>query len=54
MTSGLSENFLFDISSYGSTFNTYGVYSRHLTFVFNTYAMMQMFNYFNCRKIGAK
>lgn len=27
------------------------VYSRHFTFVFNTFVMMQVFNFVNCRKL---
>lgn len=26
-------------------------YSRHMTFIFNTFVMMQIFNFLNCRKI---
>jgi Ca2+ transporting ATPase len=36
---------------YEAVFNVTGVYSRHITFVFNTFVMMQIFNFFNSRKI---
>lgn len=54
VASGLYKNNLVPTYSYEQTFNTYGIHSRHLTIVFNTYALMQIFNYFNCRKIGTK
>jgi Ca2+ transporting ATPase len=54
VASGLYRNLLLPINSYEKTFLTYGIYSRHLTIIFNTYALMQIFNYFNCRKIGLK
>ena len=28
-----------------------GIVSRHLTFIFNTFVFLQMFNFFNCRKL---
>ncbi len=36
---------------YEPTFHKYGVYSRHFTFIFNSFVMLQAFNFFNCRKI---
>jgi Ca2+ transporting ATPase len=36
---------------YETVFIATGVYSRHITFVFNTFVMMQIFNFFNSRKI---
>jgi hypothetical protein len=54
VVSGLIENFMLSVPSYSASFDSYGVYSRHLTIVFNTFALMQMFNYFNCRKIRSR
>jgi hypothetical protein len=31
--------------------SNYGIFSRHFTILFNLFALMQIFNYFNCRKI---
>lgn len=36
---------------YITIFDATGVYSRHFTFIFNTFVMMQVFNFLNCRKI---
>jgi Ca2+ transporting ATPase len=36
---------------YQSIYNATHIYSRHITFVFNTFVMMQIFNFFNSRKI---
>lgn len=27
---------------------------KHMTYIFNTFVFLQIFNYFNCRKIGAR
>lgn len=39
---------------YSKTINKYGIYSRHMTFVFNLFVLMQFINYFNCRNLGQK
>ena len=36
---------------YFSVFDEHRIYSRHLTFVFNTFVMMQIFDFFNARKL---
>lgn len=36
---------------YETAFNAEGIYSRHFTFIFNAFVMMQIFNFINCRKI---
>ena len=36
---------------YKPIFDATGVYSRHFTFIFNTFVMMQIFNFINSRKI---
>lgn len=36
---------------YQSVYDQTGVYSRHFTFIFNTFVMMQLFNFIACRKI---
>ena len=51
MASGLFHP-LFGGTSYSASFNRYHVYSRHLTFVYNVFVFMQVFNFFNCRKIN--
>ena len=51
MVSGL-KNPIFGGPSYSNSFNKYHVYSRQLTFVFNVFVFMQIFNFFNCRKIN--
>lgn len=38
--------------SYEPHFLKYHVYSRHLTFVFNVFVFLQIFNFFSCRKIN--
>jgi Ca2+ transporting ATPase len=50
MTSGLYYP-LSGTYSYEPYFKKYQVYSRHFTFIFNAFVMMQVFNFFNCRKI---
>ena len=37
---------------YESIFNGTGVFSRHFTFIFSTFVMLQVFNFINCRKIS--
>ena len=51
MVTGL-EHPLWGGNSYQPTYEKYHVYSRHLTFVFNLFVLMQVFNFFNCRKIN--
>lgn len=36
---------------YKTIFDDTGVYSRHFTFIFNTFVMMTMFNFINSRKL---
>lgn len=36
---------------YEAVFRATETYSRHMTFVFNAFVMMQVFNFVNCRKI---
>ena len=36
---------------YQSIYDTTSVYSRHFTFIFNVFVMMQVFNFVNSRKI---
>ncbi len=36
---------------YEPIYDEYKVYSRHFTFIFNTFVMMQIFNFLNCRKL---
>lgn len=54
VANGLSSNPLLNTPSYTSTYKTYDVHSRHLTVVFNIYALMQIFNFLNCRKTKDK
>jgi Ca2+ transporting ATPase len=39
-------------NDYIDVWTTYHVYSRHFTIVFNTFVMMQMFNFLNSRKLN--
>lgn len=39
------------VPQYKSVLELYRVPSRHFTIVFNTFVMMQVFNFFNCRKL---
>lgn len=39
-------------SLYKEHFDKYHVYSRHITFIFNTFVFMQVFNFFCCRRIN--
>lgn len=36
---------------YRDVYEATDVYSRHFTFIFNTFVMMQIFNFLNARKI---
>ena len=36
---------------YKPIYEEYKIYSRHFTFIFNTFVMMQIFNFLNCRKL---
>lgn len=36
---------------YATAFNATNNYSRHFTFIFNTFVMLQVFNFINSRKI---
>lgn len=36
---------------FGYDTKVYGQYSIHATFIFNTFVMLQIFNFLNCRKI---
>lgn len=38
-------------SDYSAVFLETGVYSRHFTFIFNTFVMLQIFNFLNARKL---
>lgn len=39
------------ITDYEPIFLEFGTYSRHFTFIFNTFVMMQVFNFINARKL---
>lgn len=51
VANGLYVNILFDTSSYWYSWMNWQVFSRHITIVYNTFALMQIFNYLNCRKL---
>ncbi len=36
---------------YHAVYQQTEIYSRHFTFIFNAFVMMQIFNFLNCRKI---
>jgi Ca2+ transporting ATPase len=38
-------------ADYQDIYNEFRVFSRHFTFIFNTFVMMQVFNFINCRKL---
>jgi Ca2+ transporting ATPase len=38
-------------ADYKTVYDATGIYSRHFTFIFNTFVMLQIFNFINCRKI---
>lgn len=52
MTNGMFYN-LIDTNDvdYSDFYHKYHVYSRHFTFIFTTFVLMQFFNFFNCRRI---
>lgn len=37
---------------YARVIRDYGIHSRHMTFIFNLFVIMQFVNYFNCRNLG--
>lgn len=37
---------------YTRVLSQYGIYSRHMTFIFNLFVLMQFVNYFNCRSLN--
>lgn len=44
-------HFLNGEKDYKVVFDDLHLFSRHFTFVFNCFVMMQVFNFLNCRKI---
>ena len=38
-------------NDYEDIFDQYRIYSRHFTFIFNAFVMMQVFNFVNCKKL---
>jgi len=50
IANGLFSNPLIHSLSYSTAYLQYGIHSRHLTIVFNIFALMQIFNCLNCRK----
>ena len=36
---------------YADIFQEYRIFSRHFTFIFNTFVMMQVFNFINAKKL---
>lgn len=52
--SGLPFPFYGSDWNYQQTFNTYGVFSRHQTFLFAFYSTLQIVNYFNFRQFSMK
>lgn len=38
-------------NDYETVFLAVDIYSRHFTFIFNTFVMMQLFNFLNARKL---
>lgn len=44
-------NFISGGQDYFPYFEKYHTYSRHFTFIFNTFVMMQVFNFLNSRKL---
>lgn len=45
-------NFVAGGTDYFEIYNRYHTYSRHFTFIFNTFVMMQVFNFLNSRKLN--
>lgn len=44
-------NYIDGTRDYYPIHEKYNMYSRHFTFIFNTFVMMQMFNFLNSRKL---
>lgn len=44
-------NYINGDKDYYPIFTELHIYSRHFTFIFNTFVMMQIFNFINCRKL---
>ena len=44
-------NYINGENDYGDIHDEFHIYSRHFTFIFNTFVMMQVFNFLNCRKL---
>lgn len=44
-------NFINGDVDYEDIYKKFRVYSRHFTFIFNCFVMMQIFNFLNCRKL---
>ena len=38
--------------AYKVYFDKFGVHSRHFTFIFNAFVLLQIFNFFCCRRIS--
>lgn len=44
-------NYINGTKDYYPIYEEFRIYSRHFTFIFNTFVMMQVFNFLNCRKL---
>lgn len=44
-------NYINGDKDYKPIFQEFHIYSRHFTFILNTFVMMQVFNFLNCRKL---
>lgn len=44
-------NYINGDKDYYPIYEEFRIYSRHFTFIFNTFVMMQIFNFLNCRKL---
>ena len=44
-------NYINGDPDYLEVYDEFRIFSRHFTFVFNTFVMMQVFNFINCRKL---
>lgn len=44
-------NYLNGDKDYKIVYENLHIFSRHFTFIFNTFVMMQVFNFLNCRKL---
>jgi Ca2+ transporting ATPase len=52
MTNGMFYNLIdTDNVDFSDYYHKYHVHSRHFTFIFTTFVLMQFFNFFNCRKV---